>query len=326
MADFILNIINQLLCYSDGTVTDNPHMRAIDHRRRMESLPVKNPYQNNLVLKPGQSFSVFENSINSGLDITSVLDLTVASSTESVYRLKIASGSGSFKTARSTSSLAQCNVTVNNNAMAIFDFAGADISQVQVGDIMRIAGNKTYSTLSNFAFNPLNSGNWIVIGISGTKISAIRKVTSAFEGITESISDCSGDVDFFADDGLSEGNKISISGAFSPASYGVYEIQDVTPTEIFLMASMPIPEETGINYADNAVIFYTGTKKLIYIEVDQECVVKFDGGTENTNKISPVKAGDKLLPGYLHKWGDTYSCIIINKSMTQCNIKYFTCE
>lgn len=325
MADFILNVINQLLCYGDSTVTDNPHMRAIDHRRRMESLPVKNPYQNNLALKPGQSFKIFENSIPAGLDNTSVLDLTVADSVNSIYKLKLISGAGAFKTEKTASSILACSVTINNNAMAIFDFTGADLSGIQVGDIMRIAGQKTYAT-APYAFNPLNSGNWVIIGISGTKISAIRKVASLFEGITENIADASLDVTFFADDGISEGNKLNISAAFSAASFGTFEIQDATPNELFLMSSMPLPEETGISYTNGAIIFYTGTKKLIYIEVDQEVVVRFDGSMENTNKVSPLKAGDKFLPGYLHKWGDTYSCEIVNKSVSQCNIKYFTCE
>jgi hypothetical protein len=326
MADFILNIINQLLCYGDPTVTDNPHMRAIDHRRRMESLPVKNPYQNNLVLKPGQSFKIFENSLTVGLDSTSVLDLTLASPSDSIYKLKIDSGSGTFKTQKSVTGLSSCNVTINNNALAVFDYSGADLSNVEVGDIMRISGLKTYSTLPSFAFNPLNSGNWTVIGVSGTKISAIRKVTSQFEGVTEFVADSSLDVIFYSDDLLSEGNKLSISGSFSPASFSVYEIKDVTPTELFIMSSMPIPEETSVSYLSDSMVFYTGTKKLIYIEADQECVIRFDNGMDNSNKVSPVKAGDKTLPGYLHKWGNTYSCEIINKSITNCNIKYFTCE
>lgn len=326
MADFILNIINQLLCYGDSTVTDNPHQRAIDHRRRMESLPVKNPYQNNLVLRPGQSFKIFENSIDSGLTAGNEMAITIASQTESVYKLKILSGSGSFKTSRTVSGLAGCSVSINNSAMAIFDFGAANLSSVQVGDIMRIAGQKTYSELPSFAFNPLNSGNWVIIGKSGSKISAIRKANVSFEGVAESVADSSLDVIFFADDKISEGNKLNINNAFSPASFGVYEIQDITPTEVIFMSSMPIPEENDIIYSQDAVIFYTGTKKLIYIEVDQECVVNFDGGTENKNKVSPVKAGDKLLPGYLHKWGETFSCEIINKSVSQCNIKYFTCE
>lgn len=323
--DAIVNIINQILCYFDSTVTDNPHQRAIDHRRRMEALPVKNPYQNNLALKPNQSFKIFENSISVGLNNTSVFDLKVASSTDSIYSLKIKSGAGLFKTQRSVSGLGACSVSINNNAMAIFDFSGANLSSIQIGDIMRISGQKTYAA-APYAFNPLNSGNWVVIGISGTKISAIRKEASLFEGIVENIPNSSSDVIFFADDKISEGNKISISGAFSAASYGVFEVKDVSPNEIFLMSSLPLPEEVDISYTDGAIIFYTSTKKLIYIEVDQEVVIRFDGATDNTNKVSPVKAGDKFLPGYLHKWGDTYSCEIINKSVSSCNIKYFTCE
>lgn len=323
---FLLNIINQLLCYGDQAVTDNPHMRAIDHRRRVESLSVKNPYQNNMTLKPGQSFKLFENAVSAGFDNTTTLDLTMASSANSVYRLKKSAGAGSFRTARSVSGLAACAVTVNNSSMAVFDFTGATLSTVQVGDIMRIAGQKTYDAGPTYAFNPLNSGSWIVIGISGTKISAVRRVSQNFEGIVENVAAVGTDVQFFADDGIAVGNKFTISAGFSGASFGTYEVQESTPDEILFMSARPLPEETGIAYQNNSIIFYTGSKKLIYIEVDQEAVVRFDGDTGNSNRVTPIKAGDRMLPGYLHKWGDTISCEIVNRSVTSCNIKYFTCE
>lgn len=325
MSEFILNIINQILCYSDGVVTDNPHQRAIDHRRRMESLPVKNPYQSNFSLRPGQSFKIFENQISAGLDSATELQIKVASQTDSVYKISIVSGAGSFKTAKAVTGLADCSIAINNGAMAVFDFGAADLSAVQVGDIMRIKGDKTYDA-GPFAFNPLNSGNWIVIGKSGSKLSATRKVAQLFEGITENVTSISADVEFFADDKLVAGNKISISEDFSPASFGVYEIADVTPTTIYFTSGKPLPEEDSVVNQNSGIIFYTSTKKLVYIESDQEVVVRFDGDTGNSNKVAPIKAGDRTLVGFMQKWGDSYSCEIVNKSVTTCNIKYFTCE
>jgi hypothetical protein len=291
----------------------------------MESLSVKNPYQSNFTLRPGQSFKIFENQVSTGLNNTSELELKVASQADSIYRMSIKSGAGSFKTARTVTGFAGCSVTINNSAMAVFDFGAADLSNVEVGDIMRISGNKTYE-VGPFAFNPLNSGNWIVIGKSGSKVSVTRKVAELFEGITENITSVGTDVQFYADDKIVTGNKLSISEDFSPASFGVYEVVDVTPKAVYFMSGKPLPEEDSVFNQNSGIIFYTSTKKLVYIESDQEVVVRFNGDIGNSNKVSPIKAGDRTLVGFMQKWGDSYSCEIVNKSIATCNIKYFTCE
>lgn len=316
--------MNQLLVYGDGTVTDNPHERAFDHRRRVESIIVKNPDHKTKTLRPGESFQVFENTINVGLSGTSVLDLSLASQEESIYRLALTAGTGAFKTARTSTGFVDCSVTVNNNAMAVFDF-GVATTGAQVGDIMRILSQAGYDQ-GTIKFNPVNGGLWKVIGVQAGKVSVIRLAGQPFQGLQETVTGVTGQVEFFADDKVMKGDKIAIDTGFSIASARTYEVLEATPTQIIFISTMSIPEETGITYQTGGIILYTGTKKIVYIEADQEVVVRFNGATDNSNKITPLKAGDRKLPGYLHKVGDTYSCSIVNNTINSVNVLYFTCE
>lgn len=324
--DHILNIFVQLLAYSDPSVTDNPHQRAFDHRRNVQALSTKNPYGNSKVLAPGQAFKIFDGVVASSLSGASVLKLSLLSATDNVYRLEVTSGPSGFRTARTPSGLSSCAVTINNESVAVFDFTGATLNDVAVGDIMRIKGSKLYDAGPTFAFNPLNSGLWKIIGISGTKVSCVRLVGELFEGAAEAVTSVGSDIQFYADDGILAGTKMAISGSLSVVSQRVYEVKDATPTFIDFVSAIKLPEEENIAYISGSVIFYVSSKKIIYIEADQDCVIRYNNASDDSNKLTPLSAGDSTLPGISFKIGDSYSCEIINKSINQCRIKFFTAE
>lgn len=324
MNDHILNIITQLMAYSDPSVTDNPQQRAFDHTRRLQSLPIKNPRSDSINLAPNSSFTIFDGTVVTGLvNASSVLNLT--SIENSVYLLQNVSGPSSFKTAKPVSGLLACTVSINNNVVAEFTFTGATLSTVQAGDLMRIKGTTTYDT-GTFAFNPLNSGLWKVIGVSVDKISAVRQVGESFSGVAETVADSSLDVEFYADDGVQKGNKIELAGNFSLVSKKVYEILDVTPSKIYFMSSSPLPNETGITYTTGAITIYKASKKLVYVECDQDSIVRFNSDLSDNNQLNPIMPGDKDLPAFIHKYGNCYSCTIINKSVNKMNVKFFMGE
>lgn len=325
MNDHILNLINQILCYSDPGVTDNPHERAFDHRRRYESISVKNPSGDSRKLAPGESFSVFQNAVATGLSGASVVQIALVNSEKSVYRLS-SSGSDIFRTSRAPTGLAACAVTINNQSVAVFDFTGATLTGVLVGDIMRIKGANVYDA-GPYLFNPINSGIWKVIGISGTKISAVREVGKAFEAVAESVAGpVASDVQFYADDKVRPGMQFQVSGTFSQVTQRVFEVQNSTPDSIDFVSTAAIPEETGLTYVSGSVVFYTGIKRMIYVEADQECSIRFNGQTDDNNLITPIQGGDQVLRGSFMKWGDTYSCTVVNRSVNTCSIKFFTVE
>jgi hypothetical protein len=326
MNDHILNLVTHILCYADSVVTDNPHERAIDHRRRLESIAVKNPSGDGRQLAPGEAFTMFQNSIATSLNGSSVIQIQAVSAQDSVYRLSVTSGPSGFRTARSTSGISACAVTINNASVAVFDFAGATITSLQVGDIMRIKGQSTYDT-GPFAFNPINSGIWKIIGISGTKVSVVRETGEQFEGVQETVlSGAGSDVMFYADDGVRSGMMFQVSGTLSQVSQRTYEVLSSTPTTIDFVSTAAIPEESALTYVTGTIVFYSGVKKLVYVEADQECSIRLNGASDDSNRITPIAAGDKALRGFMTKIGDTYSCQVVNKSVNTCTIKFFTVE
>ena len=325
MTDHILNLLNQFLCYADATVTDNPHMRQFDFRRRVEGLAVKNPYSNVRSLAPGQSFSIFDGSIATALSGASTMSLSLLSAADSVYRLSVTSGPAGFRTARSPTGIVNCTVTINNNAIAEFTFTGATLSGVLVGDILRVKGQTLYDS-GPYAFNPLNGGVWKIIGIAGAKVSCVRLPGETFQASPETASSVAADVSFYADDKVLPGTKMAIDGSFSFATARTYEVKDATPTTIDFVSAISLPLESAITYVSGSIIFYSNSKKLTYVEVDQDCVIRYNGATDNSNKITPIEAGNPALPGYAHKWGDTFKCEVVNQSINSCNIRFFTAE
>lgn len=319
----ILNITNQLLAYNDPMITDNPQQRSFDFSRKLYSLEVNKPQSNIIVLAPNTSYTIYDGTISTGLDGTSQLTVTRLSSNDSVYRLSV-TGSVSFKTLRAVSGITTCNVTINNNAVAEFNFVGANLSSVQAGDIMRIKSVDLYDT-SPFAFNPLNSGFWRVVGVNGSVVTAIRD--GDFVGINENITtSVASDVIFYADDGVQTNDYMSITGTLNVVSRKIYQVLNATPNTIDFIATTPIPVESNVPYVSNTLIIYKSAKKLIYIETTQDAVVRFNDDTSDNNIITPVQVGDESLPSFISKWGLTYKCIIVNKSISPMTVRYFMCE
>lgn len=324
----IFNVITQLLSYADSTGTsNNPKQRGFDWTRRIFDTPISKPESSSPIVAPGASLVLFDGTIATGLaPSSSILSVNLLSAQDSVYALKVTSGPSAFRTARSFSGVTACNVTVNNNAMAVFDFTGATLTGVQVGDVMRIAGSVLYDT-GPFAFGALNAGLWTIIGVSGTKVSAVRPTGDDFSAGAETIAAVgASDVQFYSASGVQAGDKFILGDPFSIASQRSYQVQDVTPTTIVFVSTTPIPEESSLTYADGSLTVYSAPKRLLYIEADQDCVVRLNGDAGSTNRISPIQAGNKDAPGWFHKWGDTWRCEIVNRSVNPLKLVVFTGE
>jgi hypothetical protein len=214
---------------------------------------------------------------------------------------------------------------MNNNSMVVFDFTAATLTGIIPGDIMRIDGQLTYD-VGPYAFNPLNAGIWKIIGVSGTQVSCVRPTGVPFQGTTELVAIATQDVQFYADDGVQTGHKFIVSGTLSPASFRAYQVSEATPSSITFVSTQPLPLESSLTFVPGTIVFYKSVKKLVYIEVDQDAVVRFDSDTTDNNRLTPIQTGNETLVGYLHKWGDSFSCEIVNKSINTCSVKFLTAE
>lgn len=320
----IMNIITQLLAYSDNSgTTDNPQKRDYDWSRRFHSLSIDNPAHDKVFLAPGESAILFDGVRSTSLDGTSVMSIELIR--DSVYSLKVTAGLSGFRAARSITGLGGCTVTVNNNAVASFKFTGATISAF-VGDTMRISGFCGYDT-APYSFSSLNAGKWRIISIVGDTIQATRLTGVPFSGLTETVPVVgAGQVEIYSSSGVQQYDKFEISNGFSVATQRTYEVMDARPSEILFTSTSPIPEESGIAFVSGAVVFYSNAKKIIYLETDQEISIKFNNDSSELNRVSPIMVGDPDLVGYFHKYGISYKAVVTNKSINTAMVRYFTAE
>jgi hypothetical protein len=103
-------------------------------------------------------------------------------------------------------------------------------------------------------------------------------------------------------------------------------VRDVTPTTIDFVSTQPLPEENTLTYIPDTIVFYLNSKRIVYIEADQDIVVRFNSDTSDNNRVTPIIPGDACLLGYIHKCGNTYKCTIVNKSVNTVNVKHILAE
>lgn len=313
------------LVFSDKAPTNNPLLKSVDWSRRIFDFLVKKPEFKTTVLPPNTTLSVFNTVRSHLMTPASSLNLSLLSPTESRYRLSV-SGPANFKTARAVTGITSCVVSVNNNAMVNFDFAGANLSSVVSGDIMRIRSFSTYDS-GPYAFNPNNGGLWKVLLVSGTTVQAVRLDTSVpISSVNETVAAAASDVQFYANDNIQTGDTINISGTFASVSHGSYKILDVTPNSVDFLSVRPLPLETT-NYVNDTIYFYGDSKTFLYVESDRELIVQLNSDNTFNNVIKPlmVNAPDEY-PAIFFTTGYLYNIVFVNNSVHTVTVKYFTAE
>ena len=338
----IANIITQILTYSDTTgTTDNPQLRNFDWNRRISSISIDNPDHGELRIPPGGNTILLDGLRSSGLDDTS--ELQVTSIANSVYKLAVTLGTlGGWRESRAITTTPPAlppaldtfdvNVTINNDSVATFEFVGAGIAiaGVQVGDIIRVAGESTYGA-EPYLFTSVNSGLWSVIGISGVNLQAVRTTGEPFSGIDDQVVGAdSTQIEIYSAAGVQAGDKFELKSPFSSASHKVFRVKDVTPTVIYFVSTSPIPEET-INYPDpvpngHSMVIYSSSKRVFYLETDQEVSIQFNNDQGDNVRVCPISPGNPDLIGYIHKFGPCYKVIVHNRSVNIAKILYFVAE
>lgn len=314
-----LNVITHILAYDSKTTTDNPIRRYADWARRIFNIPVQEPVSSHIELEPLTSRVIFDGSRTHNLVAgTSLVSLALIDSKKSKYRLST-DELDAFRSSRVVASITDCQVTVNNNSVVIFDFGAANLAAVQVGDIMRIKTKLLYDD-QPFAFNPLNGGYWKILSVAAGQVQAVRMKGEAFSAVNETVQSVAGDVEFFSAQEIQVGDKVKISGTLSSVSHRIYNVADVNPQYIDLVSSQPLPEEEDVEYQADSIVFYTQAKKLLYIESDQELVIRVNGDTSENITIIPVIVGDANAPAYFHMWGEVYKLELLNKSVNSATI------
>lgn len=327
MADAILNIVSSAVAFGDGSPTSNPKLRYFDWSRQSQGVPVSNPRSECVVLDPGQSKTMFDGTRPTFIDGTTQFQVTLNPMDPSLYRFTWVSGSlPAFRVARATN-LTGLQVTITTAANGSATFAvpsGTPFSGVQSGDIVFIPGISTGDPAS--PFSDINTGYWEVLGAAGTTLQATRLTGQQFIGINEQVTVANAtQFQIFSSTGVQVGDKVEISGGFAIATRKTYEVMAVNPKWVEVVSTSPLALETAAP-GMGGMSFYTSSKRFVRIEVDQEALVRMNGDTGSSQRLSPVIPGDSLQTAWYEKFGPAWSLVITNRSASRMTVNMLTCE
>lgn len=320
-----LNLITHILAYDDteaGT-TNNPRRRIADWSRLFSNLSISKPKSNVFSVEPGQTLDLFSGVRATSIDGTTAFDVSLLPTGSSVYRFTRSAGTNpNFRTPRTlgADATSQITVTINNNATAQFMASGGTLvnfSPVQVGDILRIAGITTGDAAGPFA--ALNEGYWVVLTVTALSVTCRRLAGASFLGAAETVTlGASFATNFIAYSaaGVQLGDRMEITAGFSPVTQKTFTVSQAAPLFIEIVSAEPLPLENLVIPGISGMVFYTSAKRLVYLEVDQEAVIRVNGYTGNATRLSPFLAADPSLVASYQQVGNVYQLTIVNKSET----------
>lgn len=332
----LLNLNTHILAYDPvNGETNNPERRISDWTRKFANISVSKPKSDSVSVDPSATKTIFSGVRSTSIDGTTAFDVTLLSNKPSTYRFSRTAGtSPNFRTPRSigTDATSQITVATNNNATVTFTASGgtlADFSAVVVGDTLRISGVTTGD--ANGPFNDLNEGLWTVLAKTGTTLTCRRPPNVGFSGADEIgiILGASFDSNFivYSAAGVQEGDSVEISAGFSSVTRKSFIVSAVAPLFFEVVSSDALPLEAGIIPTASGMVFYTDAKRIIYVEADQEALIRVNGMSGDQVRLSPFLAADSAKVAAYMQIGNIYSLDIVNKSdSTQMNVFFFMAE
>jgi len=310
----IVDIHSTIVMYGDGeTPTQNPQRRFVDWSRHLTGVRIENPSVREYVAQPGEQLSIFSGVRSTAIDNTTEFDLTLNPVKDSTYRLTGSGGTApGFRTARVYDATNNVHtMTVNNNATMSMEIGVGNFG-ASVGDWVFIPDTTTGDSAS--PFNVANTGFWVVIAATATKLTMIRRVGEDFNGVDEAPTVPSGSIQIFSSAGVQIGDVVKLSSGFSQPTLGTYEVAEVTSNWIEFVSATPLPLESGIIPLAANIIFYSDFKRFVRVEADQLAIVRLNGDTGNTNEVAPLLAGDPEAVGHFEKWGPVWELKVVNQS------------
>jgi hypothetical protein len=158
-------------------------------------------------------------------------------------------------------------------------------------------------------------------------IQLMRFTGESFEGASETITLTSNtQFQAFSSAGVQIGDHVDISAGFASATRKTFEVTSVTHNFIEVSSTTPLATETGVTPTASGMLFYTDNKSFLYVEGDQECVVRVNGDSGNSQRLSPIEAGNTDKPGVYMRRGPTWSLSIVNRSTSSLNVTILHAE
>lgn len=318
-----LNILINILGYSDSAQSNSPYLRDIDYTRQLIGIATENSNAQRVKIPAGNSLEIM--SINRTLTQDATTEYSVRFISGNTFRWVFTGGTNpNLKTKRTVpfDALTQYNVTKTGDVVR-FTWDGTGTAPdfiangVVDGDILNIEESSN--------FNPSNAGQFTIVSVASTYIEVLNENGVAETGIAVGalIDGFYSPFIVFDNDGVQNGDQVKItSSAFNVENRGVFTVSVVTPEYFEINNGNPgIPEGSfAIGDADS-VIFYSDIYKFLYIESDQKISVRVNGDTSDRIEIEPIVAGDTNNVGMYLQRGSIWKLILANNGNSIANVK-----
>lgn len=312
----VLEIHSTILVYGDTDANSNPQRRFVDWTRHISGFSVENPSVREYVAAPGELLNIFSGTRPTSIDGTTQFNLTLNPLYSGVYRLSH-NGTGTapaFRTLRSnTVNGNQIQLTVNNNSTMKMESMTPTSFTATVGDTLFIPGVTTGDSASPFNLN--NEGFWTVISVVGPVLTLVRPVGVSFVGVSETVTPVTATAWYiFSASGVQINDSLEISGGFSSVTQKTFVIQTVTHQWVEFTSTEALPLESNVVPTASGLTFYTDAKRFLYVESDQDTVVRVNGDTSNFLRLSPRIVGDPDGVAHFGLWGPCWDLKLLNRS------------
>jgi hypothetical protein len=257
-----LNVILNLNAYNDKSGSNNPSQSFFKWNREVLGYSVNDAKSQELVVAPGASVFIFDGQVSLSHNNTTNYSLTLKPNSSNTYILTHTSGTApAFRTARSiaTDATSSFVFSFNGKVVTLTNNAGTapDFSSVIIGDKLKLAA----------PFNTFNQGTFTIIAKTSNSISYVNS-NQASETVILGV-DYLPAFQIYSSAGVQIGNKLEISSVFSPASWGTYDITEVTASTLEFYSTASLPQEYNI-LGSSGLNVYSSSKQFVYLEADNK--------------------------------------------------------
>lgn len=328
--DATLNLTQNVLAFGDVGKTSNPLKKYVDWSVQ-RSYSVTNPKSEPYTVDPGASLLLFSGVRTTTIDGTTEFLLTLSPLASTRYRFawdSVGAAPGLRTDRALTTATHTMTLVVNaNQTLSMTSSTTGDFASVQVGDTIYLPGISTGD--SPTIFSEMNVGNWVVLSKDGTSttLQLTRPSGTGFVALSEvQVVGSNVQVQAFSAAGVQVGDKATISSGFPISVQGTYTIVAVTSKSFEVLATQPLPVTVTAVPTAAGMVFYTAAKRYVRFEADQECVVRLNGDTGNTNRMSPWEAGDGDQTAFMEKVGPCWSATVVNLSSAPLQFLFISAE
>lgn len=304
--------------------------KHVDWRRALQGMQVQAPQDPVYRIPPGATQTIFNGVRSTSLDNTTQLTLSLSPLASNRYRFTWTGGTAPvFRTDRA---LATAGHTLTlalpgNGTMSVSSSTVGDFASVQVADSVWIPGATTGDPAG--PFDELNTGLWTVLAKDGTstQLQLQRPAGSDFAAFAQAVVVvANSNFQAFSAAGVQVGDKVDISAGFSTPVLQTFTVDRLTAKWFEALATGPLPIAQVATPGTAGIQFYVSTKRVVYVEVDQEAILRFNGDTSNTGRISPFAAGSPDGVGWDTRSGPVWQLDIVNRSTETMNALVISAE